>query len=144
MPFYGPGHFESRTPIALVLLGVVLTVSFLLVGLFDDLEPSPPDGELVTATVQTVVPDALGYPYYVSVRAVTAQGTVNCSMGKSQFPDGGLPPLNAQITVDWTSGYCASYEPAEQLPRWFFFLVAGIAGTLTGWYLFRLASRKGA
>lgn len=131
MPFYQPGHFESRRGIAFPLFGIIISVSFLLVGLFADLEPSPPDGELVPATVQIVVPDGLGEPYYVSVRAITSQGTVNCSMGKSQFPDGVLPPLNARITVDWTPGYCDTHVPVEQLPRWFFFLVAGIAGPLT-------------
>ncbi|MEV6302216.1 hypothetical protein AB0M02_22560 [Actinoplanes sp. NPDC051861] len=141
MPFYQPGHFESRARVALPLLGVVLTVSFLLVGLFDDLEPSPPDGELVDATVYTVVPDSLGRPYYVAVRAVTSKGAVSCSLGKTSFPDGVLPPLNARIPLDWTPEYCTRYDPADQLPRWFFFTVAGIAGTLTGSWLYRKLSR---
>ena len=141
MPFYGAGHFESRKRIGLIVPGVVLTVSFLLVGLFSDLKPSPPAGELVTATVYTVVPDSLGRPYYVAVRAVTSRGTVTCSMGRSAFPDGVLPPLDARIPVDWTPEYCAWGEPAEQLPRWFFFLVAGVAGALTGGCLFRSARR---
>jgi hypothetical protein len=137
MPALEPGYFESHARVAFPLLGIVLTVSFLLVGLFDDLEPSPPRGELVTATVYTVVPDALGHPYYVAVRAITSQGAVTCSMGKTSFPDGALPLLNAQFPVDWTPEYCALYEPAEQPPRWSFFLVAGIAGTLTGTWFFR-------
>lgn len=137
MPFYQPGHFEARGRIAFVVCCAVLSVSFLLIGLFDDLEPSPPKGELVPATVQVVVPDGLGTPYYVSVRAVTSRGTVNCSMGKSQFPDGVLPPLEAQIQIDWTPEYCDSYVPVEQVPRWFFFLVSGVAGTLLGGYLYR-------
>ncbi|GIF42785.1 hypothetical protein [Actinoplanes xinjiangensis] len=120
----------------------MLTVSFLLVGLFGDLEPSPPDGELVTAIADTVVPDSLGHLYYVSVRAATSQGRVTCSMGKSAFSDGVLPPLDAQIPIDWTPESCSWGEPAEQLPRWFFFLVAGIAGTLTGGWLFRSPSRS--
>ncbi|BEL04059.1 hypothetical protein Q0Z83_022500 [Actinoplanes sichuanensis] len=142
MPFYQPGHFEVRGRIAFVVCGVVLTVGFLLVGLFKDLAPSPPRGELVPAMVEVVVPDGLGTPYYVSVRAVTSRGTVNCSMGKSQFPDGVLPPLDARIQVDWTPGYCDTYVPVEQAPRWFFFLVSGIAGTVTGSYLFGRTSRS--
>ncbi|MEV6844415.1 hypothetical protein [Actinoplanes sp. NPDC051411] len=141
MPMNEPDYFQSRARVAFPLLGVVLTVSFLLVGLFGDFEPRPPRGELVTATVYAVVPDALGRPYYVAVRAVTSRGVVTCSMGKIAFPDHVLPPLNAQIPVEWTPEYCALSEPAEPLPRWFFLLVAGVAGTLTGAWLFRSAAR---
>src|SRR5689334_7067231 len=101
MPFYGPGHFGSRAHVWPPLLGAILTVSFLLVGLFADLEPASPDGELVTATVSTVVPDALGRPSFVAVRAVTSQGAVTCSMGRTSFPDEVLPVLGAQFPVDW-------------------------------------------
>ncbi|GLW31776.1 hypothetical protein [Actinoplanes regularis] len=141
MPIYGPGHFESRTRIAFGMLGTVLTVSFSLIGLFADLEPVPPPGEVVTGTVYTVVPDALGQPNYVAVRAATSQGPVTCSLGKSAFPEGVQPTVNAQIPIEWTPDHCASGEPSEQLPRWFFFLVAGGAGVFTYAWLRGTASR---
>jgi hypothetical protein len=137
MPLYQPGHFASRARVAFPMLGIILTVSALLVGLFDDLEPRLPDGELVTATVDTVVPDVHGRPDYVAVRAVTSHGPVTCSMGSNAFPGGVLPALGARIPVDWTPEYCAWGVPDEQLPRWSFFLFAGVTGTLTGAWLLR-------
>jgi hypothetical protein len=123
------------------MLGSVLTIGSLLVGLFAGLEPVPPAGEVVTGTVHTVVPDGLGQPYYVAVRATTSHGPVNCSMGTSAFPGGVLPTLDARIPIAWTPDHCTSGEPSEQLPRWLFFLVAGAAGVFTCAWLYGTAGR---
>ncbi|WP_436536274.1 hypothetical protein [Actinoplanes sp. HUAS TT8] len=138
MSLYGPGRFERRTRIGLAVLGFALTFGFLLVGLFDDPKIVLPHGELVTATVQSVVPDSQGHPRYVQVSAVTSHGATICSLSKVTFPKGVLPESGAQFTAEWAPEYCGFWKGPVELPGWYFFLVAGVAGTLTaGWLLRR-------
>lgn len=126
-----PRRRESHLPLwpRLATLGVVLSVSFLLAGLFADLGPPKPVGELVRGTVLAVQPDGDGRPATVLVRVDAPGGPVLCGMGRPAFTDGRLPAAQEQITVDYTPAGCAPEPVSEKLPRWFF-LTFGVGGVV--------------
>ncbi|MFC7545140.1 hypothetical protein [Plantactinospora sp. GCM10030261] len=141
MPFSGRNRRrDSSLPLwpRFTIFGVVVSTALLLAGLFADLEPPAPVGELVPGTVVSVEADRGGQPAMALVRVEVPGGPVFCGIDRESFPGKRLPPPLTQMTVDYQPTSCAPAPVSRELPRWLLLSVGGGGLLLMGAYLRRV------
>lgn len=119
----------------LTILGLVLSVSSLLIGLFAGLEPPPPVGELLAGTVLAARPASDGRPAAALVRIEPSDGPVICGIDRAAFPGRRLPEPGTQIMVDYTPPDCALAPESEEMSRGAFLTLGGGGLALLAGYL---------
>ncbi|GIF72826.1 hypothetical protein [Asanoa siamensis] len=137
MPLSGRAQRRSRLPLAprLVIVGVVASTGFLLAGLFADLGPPPPSGELVTGTVVAVEPGNSGRASSALLRIDTIDGPAFCGIDRTAFPEERVPATETRMTLDYTRTGCAPAPVSQELPRWLLLLIGGGGLLLMAAYL---------
>lgn len=101
------------------------STALLLAGLFADLGPPPPAGELVPGTVVSVEADRSGRPALALVRIDAIDGPVFCGIDRKAFPGEHVPPPQTRMTVDYTPTACAPAPVSRELPRWLLLSMGG-------------------
>ncbi|SCG59112.1 hypothetical protein [Micromonospora humi] len=119
------------------MAGVMASTALLLAGLFADLGPPPPAGELVPGTVLALEQDSAGRPAVALLRVDATDGPVFCGIDRTAFPGEHLPRLNTQMTVDYTPTHCAPAPVSRELPRWLLLTTGGGGLALMVLYLRR-------
>ncbi|GAB3852440.1 hypothetical protein GCM10029963_42000 [Micromonospora andamanensis] len=94
----------SRLPLwpRFTIFGVMTSTALLLAGLFADLGPPPPAGELVPGTVVSVEADRSGRPVSALLSIDSSDGPVYCGIHREAFPGAHIPPPQTRLTVDYT------------------------------------------
>ncbi|NES28065.1 hypothetical protein GCE86_09065 [Micromonospora terminaliae] len=115
---------------AVPISGLVASVLILLAGLFSDLGPPPPAGQLLRGTVIAVQRDSGGHIVTALVQADTEGGPVICGIDRAAFGGQRLPALHAELTVDYQPMGCALPPVSRQLPRWAILALGGIGAAL--------------
>jgi hypothetical protein len=118
-----------------MIAGVVGSLGLLLAGLFADLEPPPPVGELVPATVVAVEPGPSGRGASALLRVDARDGPALCGIDRAGFPGERLPPLDARMIVDYTPARCVPAPVSKELPRWVLLTAGGGGLALMAVYL---------
>jgi hypothetical protein len=128
MPLSGRSRRRaSRLPLwpRFTIGGVMASTALLLAGLFADLGPPPPAGELVPGTVVSVEDDPSGRGAVALLRVDAADGPVFCGIDRKVFPGGHVPPPQTRMTVDYTPTACAPAPVSRELPRWLLLSMGG-------------------
>ncbi|MFI7215325.1 hypothetical protein [Micromonospora maritima] len=112
------GVVRPKTWPALPLSLLLPCALMVLAGATGDREPPPPSGLLTPATVIAVEPAHGAQDAHVLVRVDTADGPTICGIGSRAFPDGRLPSLDDELTVDYTPTMCAPAPVNAEMPRW--------------------------
>ncbi len=113
---------------AVPVAGLFASLLILAAGIFADLGPPSPTGELRPATVISIEQDSIGRPFVALVRVDTPDGAVVCGLRSSQFDGGRLPGLHSDLTVDYWATGCAPAPVSRELPREGI-LTIGVGGT---------------
>ncbi|GIJ37071.1 hypothetical protein [Micromonospora andamanensis] len=113
------------------------STALLLAGLFADLGPPPPAGELVPGTVVSVEADRSGRPVSALLSIDSSDGPVYCGIHREAFPGAHIPPPQTRLTVDYTPPACAPAPVSRELPRWLLLSTGGGGLALMAAYLRR-------
>ncbi|MCZ7377666.1 hypothetical protein [Micromonospora sp. WMMC250] len=99
-------------------LALLLPCSLLiLIGITDDRRPPSPAGVLMPATVVAAEPAQNAHGPYVLVRVDTVDGPTTCGIYARSFPNGRLPNLHQQLTVDYAPDRCMPEPVNTEMPR---------------------------
>ncbi|MEU8264617.1 hypothetical protein AB0C02_28865 [Micromonospora sp. NPDC048999] len=119
-PIYPFTPLVFLLPCALLMIGGILS---------DPPAPPPPAGVLTPAVVFEVQRDETGRAVSVLLRVDSADDfPVLCGIDRTAFPNGRLPAVHSQVTVDYGPAGCALPPSLKgQLPHWLP-IVVGAAG----------------
>ncbi|MEV1290047.1 hypothetical protein [Micromonospora sp. NPDC049679] len=114
---------------AVPISGLVASLLILLVGVFSDLGPPPPAGELLRGTVIAVERDSRGQ-LAALVQVDAEGGPVICGIDAAAFAGQRIPAPHTEMTVDYQPTGCALPPASRQLPRWGILALGGIGAAL--------------